>query len=83
MKKAKGWTLIRNGALFDGSGSPPKPDSCLVIKDGLIHFAGPAAQAPAVPPDAVVVDARKGTILPGEKGVEQTAPRLVWVRLVR
>ena len=65
MKKAKGWTLIRNGALFDGTGSPAEPDSCVLIKDGLIHYAGPVAQAPAAPPDAAVVDARRGTILPG------------------
>src|SRR5678809_1762412 len=30
-----------------------------------IQYAGPAAQAPAAPPGATVIDAQKGTILPG------------------
>src|SRR6185503_2665061 len=65
MKKAKGWTVVRNGALFDGTGSPPSPNSCVLIKDGLIQYAGPVVQAPATPPDATVIDANRGTILPG------------------
>src|SRR5262245_61221042 len=65
MKKAKGWTVIKNGSLFDGTGSPAQPNSCVLIKDGLILYAGPVAQAPAAPPDAVAVDAKKGTIMPG------------------
>jgi imidazolonepropionase-like amidohydrolase len=65
MKKAKGWTLLKNGALLDGTGRPAEPDSCVLIKDGLIQYAGPVAQAPAAPPEARVVDARKGTFLPG------------------
>ena len=65
MKKGKGTTIIRNGALFDGTGSAPIPHACVVVKDGLIQYAGPAAQAPAVPPDATVLDARQGSILPG------------------
>jgi len=65
MKKAKGWTIVKNGALFDGTGSPPIPNSCVLMKDGLIQYAGPLAQAPAAPPDATVIDANRGTILPG------------------
>jgi imidazolonepropionase-like amidohydrolase len=65
MKKAKGWTVIKNGSLFDGTGSQPVPQACVVIKDGLIAYAGPAAQAPAAPPEVKVIDASKGTILPG------------------
>jgi imidazolonepropionase-like amidohydrolase len=65
MKKGKGWTVIRNGALFDGTGSPPLPQGVILVKDGLITYAGAAAQAPAAPPDARVIDAQKGTILPG------------------
>src|SRR5260221_6027385 len=65
MRKSSGWTVIRNGSLFDGTGSAPSPKSCVLIQDGLIHFAGPAAQAPATPPGAAVIDANNGTILPG------------------
>ena len=65
MKIATGTTLIRNGQLIDGTGAPAVPDAALVIENGLIKFAGPAAQAPAVPPDAERIDARGGTIMPG------------------
>ena len=65
MKKRKGWAVIKNGALFDGTGSPLQPNSCVVIKDGLIQFAGPSVHAPEAPADALMIDARKGTIMPG------------------
>ncbi len=65
MKTATGTTIITNGQLIDGTGSPAVPDAMLVIKNGRIEFAGPAAQAPAVPPDAERIDARGGTIMPG------------------
>ena len=32
MKKAKGWTVIKNGSLFDGTGSPAQPNACVLIK---------------------------------------------------
>jgi imidazolonepropionase-like amidohydrolase len=65
VKKAKGWTLISNGSLLDGTGKAPVPNACLAIKDGQIHYAGAAAAAPAVPPDTPIIDARQGTIMPG------------------
>ena len=65
MKKALGVTMIRNGSLFDGTGKPPVPGACLVIRDGLIEYAGPSAQAPASPPGARLIDAQGGTIMPG------------------
>jgi imidazolonepropionase-like amidohydrolase len=65
MKKGKGWTVIRNGSLFDGTGSPGQANSSVVIKDGLVHYAGASTHAPAAPSDAVQIDAKKGTILPG------------------
>jgi len=65
MKKAKGWTVVKNGSLFDGTGSPAQANSCVLIKDGLIQYAGPVPQAPPAPPDAMIVDAKKGTIMPG------------------
>ncbi|HXI54313.1 MAG TPA: hypothetical protein VNH84_22525, partial [Candidatus Saccharimonadales bacterium] len=65
MKTAKGTTVISNGQLIDGTGAPAVPAAALVIEEGRIRFAGPAAQAPAVAADAVRIDARGGTILPG------------------
>jgi imidazolonepropionase-like amidohydrolase len=65
MKTATGTTLISNGRLIDGTGAPPVPDAALVLRDGRIAYAGPVAQAPAVPADARRIDTRGGTILPG------------------
>lgn len=65
MRSAVGTTLIRNGQMFDGTGAPPVWDAVVVCVDGKITYAGPAAGAPVPPPDATVIDARGGTILPG------------------
>lgn len=65
MRTAVGTTVIRNGQLFDGTGAPPVRDAVLVSVNGKITYAGAAAGAPVVPPDAAVIDARGGTILPG------------------
>ena len=65
MKQANGTLVVRNGQLVDGNGNPPINDGCLVARDGVISFAGPASTAPTIPPDAVVVDALGGTIMPG------------------
>src|SRR5438067_1536678 len=65
MKTATGWTVIANGQLVDGTGAPPVRDAGLVIRDGRITYAGPAARMPALPPEAQRIDARSGTILPG------------------
>ncbi|MFO0930299.1 MAG: amidohydrolase family protein [Gemmataceae bacterium] len=65
MKMATGTTVIRNGQLVDGNGGPPVPDAAVVIHDGKIAYAGPVAGAPPLPPNAVRLDARGGTILPG------------------
>lgn len=65
MKKAIGWTIVTGGTMVDGTGEIPIPDATLVIEDGKIAFAGPAAEAPRVPPDAKRIDAKGCTILPG------------------
>ena len=65
MKIATGTTIITNGQLIDGTGAPAVPNAALIIKDGRIEFAGPATQAPAVPPETERIDARGGTIMPG------------------
>jgi imidazolonepropionase-like amidohydrolase len=65
MKIATGTTVISSGRLVDGTGRPPVADGAVVITDGRIRYAGPAAQLPAVPADAARIDARGGTIMPG------------------
>src|SRR3954468_3633240 len=65
MKMARGITVISNGQMIDGNGTPAVPNASIVIKDGIIIYAGPADNAPEVPTNALQIDARGGTILPG------------------
>ncbi|MCY2968972.1 MAG: amidohydrolase family protein [Planctomycetota bacterium] len=65
MRSAQGSCVIRHGQLFDGNGTPAIPDAALVIENGHIRYAGPAAGAPVVGPEAIEIDANGGTILPG------------------
>lgn len=65
MKTAAGNLLIKHGSLVDGTGKAPLPDAALLIRNGLIAYAGPADQLPPVHPDTPVLDARGGTIMPG------------------
>ncbi|MBM4002157.1 MAG: amidohydrolase family protein [Planctomycetes bacterium] len=65
MKVGKGVMIIRNGKLVDGIGRPAIEDGVVHVRDGRIAYAGSAAAAPAVPPEATIVDARGGTIMPG------------------
>jgi imidazolonepropionase-like amidohydrolase len=65
MKTAAGSTLISNGTLVDGTGAAPVPDGAVVVTDGRIAYAGPAAGAPKLPMNARRIDAGGGTIMPG------------------
>ena len=65
MKHATGSTVITNGTLIDGTGRAPVKDAAVFATDGKITYAGPAAGAPVVPPQAERIDARGGTIMPG------------------
>src|SRR5436190_5176700 len=66
MKTATGITVIRNGRLVDGTGAPPVPDGALLIRDGMIRYAGPARGLPAeLQHECSEIDARGGTIMPG------------------
>jgi imidazolonepropionase-like amidohydrolase len=65
MRTASGTTLIKNGELLDGTGAAGVADAAVVIVDGRIAYAGPAAGAPQIPPDASIIDAAGGTIMPG------------------
>src|SRR5687768_12023686 len=65
MKTAPGTTIISNGQLLDGNGSPPVANGAVVIQDGRITYAGPAGLLPSISADARRIDARGGTIMPG------------------
>jgi imidazolonepropionase-like amidohydrolase len=65
MKAGNRTIVIRNGQLVDGNGQPPIADGVLLIVNDRIEFAGAAVSAPTVPPDAEILDARGGTIMPG------------------
>ena len=65
MKLQPGTTVIKNGQLVDGTGRPAVPNAAVIITDGIISYAGPAADAPPAPPDARIIDAGGGTIMPG------------------
>lgn len=65
MKLATGTMVIENGQLVDGTGKPAIPSAAVVVEQGKIRYAGPAAGRPQVGPDATIVNARGGTIMPG------------------
>lgn len=57
-------TIIHNGTLIDGTGRDPVPNAAVLVEDGRITAAGPAASVTA-PAEAARIDAGGGTILPG------------------
>lgn len=65
MKAGNRTILIRNGQLVDGNGQRPIADGLLLIVNDRIEYSGAADSAPTVPPDAEILDARGGTIMPG------------------
>lgn len=65
MKTSSGVTVIDNGQVVDGTGSPPIQDAALVIEDGRIRYVGPAVAMPLVDREATRIDAHGGTIMPG------------------
>ncbi|MBI1842511.1 MAG: amidohydrolase family protein [Verrucomicrobia bacterium] len=65
MKTAAGTLVVANGQLILGTGAPPIADGALVLQNGRIVYAGPAAQAPATPPHTERIDVKGGTIMPG------------------
>ncbi|MFN5769139.1 MAG: amidohydrolase family protein [Pirellulaceae bacterium] len=65
MKLAEGDCLVFGGTLIDGRGNPAIADGAVWIKDGRIHYAGPMAECPPVPPEIQRLEAKGGTILPG------------------
>ncbi len=57
-------TAIVGGRLIDGTGKPAIENAVVILKDGKIAAAGPAASTP-VPEGAQVVDAHGKSVLPG------------------
>jgi len=64
MRAAQGSLVIIGDRLVDGTGRMPITAAALVIDDGTIDYAGPAAGAPARP-GARSIDAHGCTIMPG------------------
>lgn len=56
---------IIGGTLIDGTGAAPVGDGAVWIQEGRIAYAGPTAQAPAIPPDVPRLNASNRWILPG------------------
>jgi imidazolonepropionase-like amidohydrolase len=57
-------TAIVGGRLIDGTGKPAVENAVVVLRDGKIAAAGPAASTP-VPAGAQVIDAKGKSVLPG------------------
>ncbi|HKZ04646.1 MAG TPA: amidohydrolase family protein [Methylomirabilota bacterium] len=55
---------IRCGTLFDATGAAPRRDATILIEDGRIAAAGPAATT-AIPPGAERLDLRDCFVMPG------------------
>ena len=56
--------VIVNGTIIDGTGADPIRDGVLIVAGGRVTAVGPASGIP-VPPEARLLDANGGTILPG------------------
>ena len=61
MKHDQGTTIVRNGQLIDGTGRAPIVDGTVVIRDGVIMYAGSAQESPLIEndpnsPPAKVID---------------------------
>ena len=56
--------MVLRGRVLPVAGRPVE-DGTVVVEDGTVVYAGPAARAPRVRADAVEVEVRDGTVLPG------------------
>lgn len=65
MKLATGTTRIINCQIIDGTGTPPIPDGVVEIKSGKISYVGSVDDSATLPHNAVTIDARGGTVMPG------------------
>jgi imidazolonepropionase-like amidohydrolase len=65
MRLATGTTLVAGGTLIDGTGAAPLSDASLLIDEGRIAYAGPAATAPEIGDDTYHIDASGCSVIPG------------------
>jgi imidazolonepropionase-like amidohydrolase len=63
-ESSTGPLIIKNGIVIDGTGADPIEDGIVVIEEDRIILVG-SGQGYSIPPDARVIDAQGGTILPG------------------
>lgn len=56
--------VLQHATLIDGTGTPPVPDATVVIENGLVSAAGPAASV-ETPPGAEVRDCSGAYLIPG------------------
>ncbi len=56
--------ILKNATIIDGTGSAPFPNGSLIVEGGRIKetLSGPPGR---IPPDAIVIDCRHQTLLPG------------------
>ena len=57
MQGATGFKVIKNGKLFDGTGSVPLQNAALLIENDRISYVGPEAGLPPVPEGTTLIDA--------------------------
>jgi len=65
VRNATGSTVIEHARLVSGSGDEPVGDATIIVVEGRITYAGPAAAAPVTPPEAETIDATGTTVIPG------------------
>src|SRR6476661_5072378 len=66
------WTLFSNGTVVDGTGSPPVPNTSVLVQGNLIHSVGDDLQEAAVREGVIprgdslqVIDTASKTVMPG------------------
>jgi imidazolonepropionase-like amidohydrolase len=69
--------VVRGVTLIDGTGGAPQPDSSVVIQEGRIAAAGPAAQIEA-PAGAQLLDGRGKFLLPGYVDMHAHVTYIEW-----
>jgi imidazolonepropionase-like amidohydrolase len=60
--------VLTNATIIDGTGTPPRPNQTIVIRDGSIADVGPTSSV-ATPAGARVIDVHGGTVIPGIIGM--------------
>ena len=61
--RASGRLWLTGGAVFDGTGSPARPGSAVLVSDGVVEAVAGAGEQP--PADAQVIELAGRTVMPG------------------